>query len=99
MHEKFARAGPRVAVHRGVVRAARRRTTASRRQIDVDGLYDVRIEALLAHATQVDPTSPFWFGLPDEVVPRRSTPSTTTSWPQTRVESTIPEDDLFAGLR
>ena len=28
------------------------------------GFDDVRLEALLAHATQVDPTSPFWFGLP-----------------------------------
>ena len=27
----------------------------------------VRDEALKAHATQVDPTSPFWFGLPPEV--------------------------------
>ena len=29
--------------------------------------YEVREKALLAHATQVDPTSPFWFGLPTEV--------------------------------
>ena len=27
----------------------------------------VRRKALLAHATQVDPNSPFWFGLPDDV--------------------------------
>src|SRR5947209_348621 len=35
--------------------------------IDVSEQADVRPEALLAHATQVDPTSPFWFGLPPEV--------------------------------
>ncbi len=35
--------------------------------IDIADHADVRREALLAHATQVDPTSPFWFGLPPEV--------------------------------
>ncbi len=36
-------------------------------------------QALLAHATQVDPKSPFWFGLPPEVM-RSIHPSTTTGW-------------------
>jgi len=36
--------------------------------IDVTGYAHVRREALLAHATQVDPNSPFWFGLPAEVM-------------------------------
>jgi mycothiol S-conjugate amidase len=36
--------------------------------IDVAEYADVRREALLAHATQVDPKSPFWFGLPPEVM-------------------------------
>jgi len=35
--------------------------------IDVTGYDDVRTEALRAHATQVDPTSRMWFGLPPEV--------------------------------
>ena len=35
--------------------------------IDISGYADVRRQALLAHSTQVDPTSPFWFGLPPEV--------------------------------
>src|SRR3954470_8054950 len=35
--------------------------------VPLDGFEDVRMEALLAHATQVDPKSPFWFGLPREV--------------------------------
>ena len=39
--------------------------------VPLDGAYaDVRSDALLAHATQVDPTSPFWFGLPREVIAR-----------------------------
>jgi mycothiol S-conjugate amidase len=36
--------------------------------IDISGYGDVRRRALLAHATQVDPKSPFWFGLPPEVM-------------------------------
>lgn len=35
--------------------------------VPIEGYGDVRWDALLAHATQVDPTSPFWFGLPREV--------------------------------
>ncbi len=36
--------------------------------VDISEFADVRREALLAHATQVDPKSPFWFGLPPEVM-------------------------------
>ncbi len=36
--------------------------------IDITGHTDVRRLALLAHATQVDPESKFWFGLPPEVM-------------------------------
>jgi len=36
--------------------------------IDVGEFADIRGDALLAHATQVDPRSPFWFGLPREVM-------------------------------
>ena len=35
--------------------------------IDVVGLVHIRDDALVCHATQIDPTSPFWFGLPEEV--------------------------------
>jgi mycothiol S-conjugate amidase len=35
--------------------------------VDIAGHTSVMREALVAHATQVDPTSPFWFGLPPEV--------------------------------
>ena len=54
----------RVAVRREVVRARRGPTIASPRSITVRDFYDVRRRALLAHATQIDPESPFWFGLP-----------------------------------
>ncbi|HVN50212.1 MAG TPA: mycothiol conjugate amidase Mca [Acidimicrobiales bacterium] len=59
---------------------------------------DVRGEALRAHATQVDPTSPFWFGLPPEVM-REVHPYDDYELARSLVDSTIPEDDLFAGLR
>jgi mycothiol S-conjugate amidase len=59
---------------------------------------DVRGEALKAHATQVDPTSPFWFGLPPEVM-REVHPYDDYELARSLVDSTIPEDDLFAGLR
>jgi mycothiol S-conjugate amidase len=36
--------------------------------VDIADFADVRRHALLAHATQVDPASPFWFGLPPEVM-------------------------------
>jgi mycothiol S-conjugate amidase len=36
--------------------------------IDIGAFADVRVDALLAHATQVDPKSPFWFGLPRDVM-------------------------------
>jgi mycothiol S-conjugate amidase len=36
--------------------------------VDITGHTDVRRLALLAHATQVDPESKFWFGLPPEVM-------------------------------
>lgn len=36
-------------------------------RVSTEGYGDIRWDALLAHATQVDPTSPFWFGLPREV--------------------------------
>ena len=36
-------------------------------RVSIEGFNDVRWDALLAHATQIDPESPFWFGLPREV--------------------------------
>jgi len=67
--------------------------------IDIEGFGDVRGEALKAHATQVDPTSAFWFGLPPEVM-RDIFPMDLFRLAQSRVGSTeVAEDDLFAGVR
>jgi mycothiol S-conjugate amidase len=67
-------------------------------QVPIDGFADVRFEALLAHGTQVDPESPFWFGLPREVA-RELHPFDDYVLARSLVPSSTPEDDLFAGLR
>jgi mycothiol S-conjugate amidase len=67
--------------------------------IDIRDHADVRSEALLAHATQVDPASPFWFGLPPEEL-RSIYPYDDYFLARSRVEEVaVPETDLFAGVR
>jgi mycothiol S-conjugate amidase len=66
--------------------------------IDIEGYAGVRLDALLAHATQVDPESPFWFGLPREVS-ESIHPYDDYILATTLVDAPTPEDDLFAGLR
>jgi len=66
-------------------------------QIDIGPWFDVRLDALLAHATQVDPESAFWFGLPREVA-RTIHPFEDYILAASRVESPLPETDLFAGV-
>jgi mycothiol S-conjugate amidase len=67
-------------------------------QIPIAGWYDVREQALRAHATQVDPQSPFWFGLPTEVVCDLH-PWDDYILARSLVDTEVPESDLFAGLR
>ena len=55
----------------------------------------VRRAALLAHATQIDPESPFWFGLPEEADPY---PYDEYILARSLVETELPEPDLFAGI-
>jgi mycothiol S-conjugate amidase len=67
--------------------------------VSIEGFGDVRGNALKAHATQVDPNSPFWFGLPPEVL-RDIHPIDQFRLAQSRIGGTdVKEDDLFAGLR
>jgi mycothiol S-conjugate amidase len=65
--------------------------------IDIEPWFDVRLEALLAHATQVDPDSAFWFGLPREIA-RSVHPFEDYILAFSRVETEVPETDLFAGI-
>jgi mycothiol S-conjugate amidase len=65
--------------------------------VDIAPWYGVRWDALLAHETQVDPASPFWFGLPREVA-MTIHPFDDYILAASRVDSEVPEADLFAGL-
>lgn len=67
-------------------------------RIDVAEFYPKRVAALKAHATQIDPNSPFWFGLPDDIAAKLY-PWEDWQLAASRVESDLPETDLFAGLR
>src|SRR3954471_4774063 len=67
-------------------------------QVDIGDHYDARRLGLLAHATQIDPNSPFWFGLPPEVA-RSVHPYDDYIRARSLVDAPTPEDDLFAGVR
>ena len=75
-----------------------RRDSQITTQVSIDGFTDVRRAGLLAHATQIDPTSAFWFGLPPEVE-REIYPFDDYQLAVGDQGSDLPEDDLFAGLR
>jgi mycothiol S-conjugate amidase len=66
-------------------------------QVGIEGFEAVRYDALLAHATQVDPNSPFWFGLPREEAIKVH-PYDDYVRARSLVDAPTPEDDLFAGL-
>ena len=65
--------------------------------VDISAFAEVRDMALMAHETQVDPTSKFWFGLPPEVS-RTVYPLEEYVLARSLVATTLPEDDLFAGV-
>jgi mycothiol S-conjugate amidase len=66
--------------------------------VDIYGYTDARRDGLLAHRTQVDPNSRFWFGLPPEVA-REIHPYDDYVRARSLVDEPLPEDDLFAGVR
>jgi mycothiol S-conjugate amidase len=59
--------------------------------------FPVRDEALKAHATQIDPNG-FWFSFPLEVQ-QAAWPTEDYYLARSLVDSELPEDDLFAGIR
>jgi mycothiol S-conjugate amidase len=59
--------------------------------------FAVRDQALLAHATQIDPDG-FWFRCPLEVQ-QAAWPTEDYHLARSVVDSELPEDDLFAGVR
>jgi len=66
-------------------------------RIKVADYFDVRDEALLAHATQIDPNSS-WFACPRDVE-RVAWPTEDYHLARSLVDTELPEDDLFAGIR
>ncbi|MEV4810674.1 mycothiol conjugate amidase Mca [Micromonospora avicenniae] len=59
--------------------------------------FATRDQALLAHATQTDPAHPFFAHSRD--VERRVWPTEDYELAEARIRVSLPEDDLFAGLR
>jgi mycothiol S-conjugate amidase len=59
--------------------------------------FPVRDAALIAHATQIDPLGR-WFACPIEVQ-QQVWPTEDFELARSLVDSTLPEDDLFAGVR
>ena len=66
--------------------------------VDITGFYGVRRDALLAHATQVDPNEKFWFGLPDDAAVE-AYPYDDFILAKSHVKLDIPERDLLAGVK
>jgi mycothiol S-conjugate amidase len=59
--------------------------------------FPIRDEALKAHASQVDPNGR-WFALPTELQ-QAAWPTEDYELAKSLVDTTLPEDDLFAGVR
>jgi mycothiol S-conjugate amidase len=66
-------------------------------QVPCAEYFPVRDEALRAHATQIDPNSR-WFAVPLEVQ-QEIWPTEDYELARSLVDTTLPEDDLFAGVR
>ncbi|WP_285492382.1 mycothiol conjugate amidase Mca [Actinomadura sp. NBRC 104425] len=59
--------------------------------------FEIRDKALLAHATQIDPNG-FWFACPLDLQ-REAWPTEDYHLARSLVDTELPEDDLFAGIR
>jgi mycothiol S-conjugate amidase len=66
-------------------------------RVECAEFFPVRDRALLAHATQVDPNG-FWFACPMEIQ-QKVWPTEDYELARSVVDTTVPEDDLFAGVR
>jgi mycothiol S-conjugate amidase len=65
-------------------------------QVNAACYFEIRDQALLAHATQIDPNSS-WFACPLEVQ-RAAWPTEDYHLARSLVDTELPEDDLFAGV-
>ncbi|MDP1806450.1 MAG: hypothetical protein Q8K72_14845, partial [Acidimicrobiales bacterium] len=65
-------------------------------RVRCDDWFHLRDQALIAHATQIDPTSR-WFLVPPDIQ-RDVWPTEDYELVKSTVDSPTPEDDLFAGV-
>ncbi|WP_308608398.1 mycothiol conjugate amidase Mca [uncultured Corynebacterium sp.] len=65
-------------------------------QVECGDYFQRRDQALLAHATQIDPNGPF-FAVPVDIQ-QRVWPTEEFELARTRVQTELPETDLFAGI-
>jgi mycothiol S-conjugate amidase len=66
-------------------------------KVNVADYFELRDQALLAHATQIDPNSS-WFACPIDVQ-RAAWPTEDYHLARSLVDTELPEDDLFTGVR
>ena len=66
-------------------------------RVDASDFFDSRDAALLAHRTQIDPEG-MWFAVPMDMQ-KRVWPTDDFELARSEVPVSLPEDDLFAGLR
>jgi len=65
-------------------------------RVEVADYFEIRDQALLAHATQIDPNSS-WFACPLDIQ-RTAWPTEEYHLARSLVDTELPEDDLFAGV-
>lgn len=65
-------------------------------RVPVGNWFERRDDALRAHATQIDPQGPFFFAGPE--LERKVWPTEEFELARSRVETQLPETDLFAGI-
>lgn len=66
-------------------------------RVDTAEYFEIRDQALLAHATQIDPNGS-WFACPIDVQ-RTAWPTEDYHLARSLVDTELPEDDLFTGVR
>ena len=106
LHEEFVRRGmdsPYTKIFEEWEERARKRLERGVKPLDITtrvavaDYFDIRDDALRAHATQIDPNSS-WFACPREVE-RAGWPTEDYHLARSLVDTELPEDDLFAGIR
>ncbi len=105
LHEEMLRRGmesPYTKLFEEWADRARKRADLGIRQLDITtqvtvaDYLKIRDQALLAHATQIDPNSS-WFACPVEVQ-RAAWPTEDYHLARSLVDTELPEDDLFSGV-